>query len=212
MIIIEENFDTKLMESVDGEQKKYYVQGIFGEADTKNRNGRSYQLKEMQEQITKVNDQARLGRFVLGELDHPSTLDVKLANVSHAIEKMWMEGNKAYGKARLLENHPKGQIAIGLAKDGIQMGMSTRGAGKVNGNGVVENFNLVTVDLVATPSARSAYPQTIQEQLELYSRGEIVQDLAEGMAINDPIAKKYFEMEMKKFAQQLRETVLFKND
>lgn len=208
MILIEENFQTELSEAMEGDKKHFYIKGIFGEAETKNRNGRSYKLNEMQGQIERVNDQARAGRFVLGELDHPDTLSVSLKNVSHRIETMWMEGNQAFGKARILENHPNGQIAIGLAKDGITLGMSTRGAGKVNSDGIVENFNLVTVDLVATPSARSAYPQTIQEQLELYGRGEIVTDLAEGAAHNDPIAQKYIEMEMKKFANHLRERYL----
>jgi hypothetical protein len=205
MILIEENFQDLITEAAgdNPNDKKFFLQGVFAESETKNRNGRTYRLDEMKREVDKVNNAAAQGRHVLGELDHPNTLDVKLKNVSHRITKMWMEGNKAYGRAEILKNHPNGQIAIGLMKDGIQLGVSTRGAGKVNQRThVVENFNLVTVDIVATPSARSAYPETIQEQLEMYSRGEIVTDLAEAV-INDKAAQKYFEKEMKAFIDTL---------
>lgn len=196
MILIEENFQDVLTEAASGDnpnEKKYFLKGVFAESETKNRNGRIYQLSEMKREVDKVNMAAKQGRHVLGELDHPNTLDVKLKNVSHRITEMWMEGNKAFGKAEILKNHPNGQIAIGLMKDGVQLGVSTRGAGKINQRtSIVENFNLVTVDIVATPSARSAYPQTIQEQLEMYGRGEIVSDLAEAV-IHDKAAQKYFE-------------------
>lgn len=208
MILIEERFtdlrgDVITESSGNGEEKKYYLQGIFAESETKNRNQRTYTMADMAREVAKVNEAAKTGRHVLGELDHPDTLEIKLKNVSHRIVEMRMEGNRAVGKAEILRNHPNGQIAIGLMKDGIQLGVSTRGSGKVNSRtGVVENFNLVTVDIVATPSARSAYPETIQEQLEMYKHGGVITDLAEAV-IHDPIAQKYFEAEMKKFINKL---------
>ncbi|WGH49714.1 prohead core protein [Alishewanella phage vB_AspM_Slickus01] len=197
MIIIEENFTDIITES-DSQGKKFFLEGVFAEAETQNRNGRKYSIKEMTREIEKVNAAAMEGRHVLGELDHPNVLEVRLKNVSHKITKMWMNGNKAYGKAEILQNHPNGQIAIGLMKDNVQLGVSTRGSGKVNSSGLVENYNLVTVDIVATPSARSAYPQTIQEQLEMYNRGEVITDLAEAV-IHDPVAQKYFQKELRAF-------------
>lgn len=201
MIIIEENFtDIRGQIITEGEtqEKKFFLEGVFAEAETRNRNGRRYSLKEMIREVEKVNAAAAEGRHVLGELDHPNVLEVRLKNVSHRITKMTMNGNKAIGKAEILQHHPNGQIAIGLMKDGVQLGVSTRGSGKVKPDGLVENFNMVTVDIVATPSARSAYPQTIQEQLEMYNRGEIITDLAESV-IHDKAAQKYFQKELKAF-------------
>jgi hypothetical protein len=201
MIIIEENFtDIRGQIITEGEtqEKKFFLEGVFAEAETRNRNGRRYSLKEMIREAEKVNAAAQEGRHILGELDHPNTLEVKLKNVSHRITKMWMNGNKAHGKAEILQHHPNGQIAIGLMKDGVQLGVSTRGSGKVKADGLVENFNMITVDIVATPSARSAYPQTIQEQLEMYNRGELITDLAEAV-IHDNKAQKYFQKELKAF-------------
>jgi RimJ/RimL family protein N-acetyltransferase len=119
MILIEENFQDVLTEAAgdNPSEKKYFLKGVFAESETKNRNGRIYQLNEMRREVDKVNTSAKQGRHVLGELDHPNTLDVKLKNVSHRITEMWMEGNKAFGKAEILKNHPNGQIAIGLMKD-----------------------------------------------------------------------------------------------
>lgn len=205
MIIIEENFQdiNGLITEGDGDgDKKFYLRGVFAEAETKNRNGRQYSLSDMTKEVARIDEAAKTNRHVLGELDHPNTLEVKLKNVSHRIVEMKMDGTRAIGKAEILRNHPNGQIAMGLMKDNVQLGVSTRGSGKVNGSGIVEGFNLVTVDIVATPSARSAYPETIQEQLELYNRGEIITDLSEAV-LYDSAAQKYFEAEMKKFITKM---------
>lgn len=204
MILIEENFDdVKMMEASVGEGKKSYLSGVFMEANNRNRNGRIYDLEEMKAEVKKVNDRAKVGRYVLGELDHPNNLTVKLENVSHKIVELRMEGNLVYGKAEILDAHPKGAILKSLVESGIQVGVSSRGAGQMNEDtGKVSNFNLVTVDAVATPSCRSAYPQTIEEQLQLYKRGEIITDLAEAQC-HDPVAQKYFEMEMRRFFETL---------
>jgi hypothetical protein len=131
-------------------------------------------------------------------------LEVKLANVSHKILEMKMVGTQAIGRAEILENHPNGQIVIGLMKDGVQLGVSTRGSGRVNPNTkIVEGFNMVTVDVVATPSAQNAYPQTLREQLEGYSGGKILDECAMEAIRNDPIAQKYFQMEVRKFAKAI---------
>tara|TARA_B100000700_G_C14860752_1_gene768530 strand:- start:285 stop:911 length:627 start_codon:yes stop_codon:yes gene_type:complete len=203
MIIIEENFNgVETLNEAVGDRRKFYLRGVFAEAETKNRNQRSYPLSEMKREVEKFNEAAKTGKPILGELDHPETLEIKLKNVSHKILEMKMQGNQVIGKAELLENHPNGQIAIGLMKDGIQLGVSTRGSGKMR-NGIVENYNMVTVDIVATPSARNAYPETLREQLEMAKNGGIITDLAEGMANNDPIAQKYFQSELRKFIREI---------
>lgn len=203
MILIEENFQEVITEATEqGEGKKYYLKGVFAEAETKNRNGRIYSLSEMKREVEKINAAAAQGRHVLGELDHPSVLEVKLKNVSHKILEMEMRGNKAIGKAEILQNHPNGQIVIGLMKDGVQLGVSTRGSGKVNSKAIVEGFNLITVDIVHTPSARSAYPESLMEAVEMHKSG-IITDLAEAV-IYDKSAQKYFQKELRAFVETLK--------
>lgn len=203
MILIEENFHGIVSEA-STDRKKTFLVGPYMESEAKNRNGRIYTREDIQGAVQKVNESAKMGRHILGELDHPNTLEVRLKNVSHKLVEMWMEGSVAMGKAEVIEGHPNGAIAKALLDAGIQIGVSSRGSGSVNENtGRVSNFNFVTVDLVCTPSARSAYPETIREQLENHKRGEVIQDLAENVA-NDPIAQKYFQIEIQKFIQSLR--------
>lgn len=138
--------------------------------------------------------------FVTGNSDR---LEIKLAHVSHQIEKLWLEGNIVYGKARILDKHPKGQILRALVEEGVQVGVSSRGSGQVNeSTGRVNNFSLSTIDAVATPSARSAYPESIMEQLMMNKRGTVITDLSEAV-LHDPLAQKYFQIEMKKFIESL---------
>jgi len=202
MILIEENFGNLLTESAE-DGKKTYLKGVFMEAEQQNRNGRVYDIKEMEAQVKKVNEAAKLGRHVLGELDHPDRLDVKLENVSHKITELWMEGNNVYGKAEVLDKHPKGQILKSLLDSQVNIGVSSRGSGSVSeSNGRVSNFTLSTIDAVATPSARSAYPESIMEQIQMSKRGQVIEDLSEAV-IHDPMAQKYFEIEMRKFIETL---------
>lgn len=204
MILIEEHFEgvTPITESV-GDGKKLYLSGVFAESSVKNRNGRVYERSDMEKVVAQINNSADAGRHILGCLDHPNTLEIKLEEVSHRLMSAKMEGNQVLCKAEILEKHPKGAIAKALIESGVQLGVSTRGSGTVNeSTGAVRNFGFVTVDLVATPSCRSAYPQTIQEQLEYYRKGGYVTELAEAV-IHDQAAQKYFQAEMKKFIETL---------
>lgn len=204
MILIEENFDDVniINESVDG-GKKTYLTGCFMEHSIKNRNGRVYSKEDMEKAVTQINDAARAGRHILCELDHPNTLEVKLENVSHKLLEASMNDTQVWCKAEVLDKHPKGAILKSLAESNVAIGVSSRGGGQVNENtGEVKGFRFICCDAVATPSCRSAYPETIQEQLEMYKRGEIITDLSESLA-HDPIAQKYFEIEMRKFIETL---------
>jgi len=198
MILIEENFNGIICEA-NTESKKMYLSGIFMESEQKNRNGRVYAKPEIEKAVKQVNEAATAGRHILGQLDHPQDLVVSLSEVSHKILEMQMSGNNAIGKAQIMESTPKGQIAKGLVKEGVQLGVSSRGSGQVNEDtGIVEGFNFITVDIVANPSAINAYPQSITEALDMYKRGYIIEDLSDAV-LHDKSAQKFFEKELIKF-------------
>lgn len=201
MILQETNFSQLLAESAD-EGRKMYLRGIFLQGTQKNRNGRIYPVSEIERAVNKVMETIQSGGEVLGELDHPQNLEVRLSNVSHQIVDMHMEGDNAIGKALILPT-PAGNIAKSLLESKIKIGVSSRGSGHVNeSTGMVEDFDMVTVDIVATPSAQQAYPQGVFEQLEYFKRRNQIMDLAE--AVNhDRAAQKYFEREMTKFIEEL---------
>ena len=104
---------------------------------------------------------------VLGELDHPDTLVINVHNVSHIIQEIHMEGNDGVGKMKVLSNTPSGKIVEGLLMDGVPLGVSSRGSGNVDDwNNTVSDFEIVTVDIVATPSAQDARPTPIYEKFQ----------------------------------------------
>lgn len=204
MILIEENFNgIDVIEEGDGTMKKRKLRGIFSEIGNRNRNGRIYNEGDMIAMMNEVNERARVNQHILGECDHPSTLNVSLSNVSHKMTKMWRDGNIIYGEAEILDKTPKGAIIAGLMESGINLGVSSRGGGTLNESGEVRNFRYVTHDIVARPSVASAVPQSVFEELRLYERGDIIDDLSESIQ-HDPIAQKYFQMELKRFLESLR--------
>jgi len=201
MIITESNFTNIITESSE-DKKSIFLKGVFMESEEKNRNGRIYKKPEIEAAVKKINEEAQNGRPILGELDHPPTLEVKLENVSHRIIAMEMQGNNAVGKAEIITTVPKGQIAKGLIEAGVKIGVSSRGRGTVNKtDGVVEGFELITIDLVANPSAITAYPESVMEHLQMYRGGHIITDLAEAV-IHDTKAQKYFKDELMKFIKE----------
>lgn len=205
MILLENRFNDIVSEAVgDGANRRHYLSGIFMESERQNRNGRTYKRDEIENAVSKVNEAATAGRHILGELDHPNgTLEVKLENAAIRIESMQMDGNNAIGRAKVLST-PKGQIVKALLDDGVQLGVSSRGSGSVQeSTGTVENFELVTVDVVANPSAIDAFPQSVFESLQLHRQGKLVENLAEAV-LHDQAAQKYFAQEIQKFIQSLR--------
>lgn len=200
MILVESNFQNLVSES-EADGKKMFLSGVFMESENENRNGRIYQKTEMQKEVDRIMAKINSGEDLLGEMDHPDRLEVKLENVSHAIRKLEMKDNIVYGKAEILDT-PKGQIAKSLINSGIKVGVSSRGSGTVNDKNIVENFSLSTVDMVATPSVKTAVPQTIWESLQLYKNGEELESLAEAIR-HDPDAQKFFAKEIRKFIESL---------
>ncbi len=150
-------------------KKNYAIQGIFAQAETKNRNGRIYPMPIMEKALGKyVDTQVSKGRAV-GELNHPEGPTVNLDRVSHKIDDLHFEGNNVVGKASILDT-PMGQVVKGLLDGGVTFGVSTRGMGslKNNGNAMVVNddYILNAVDIVQDPSAPSAFVNGIMEGVE----------------------------------------------
>jgi len=158
-----------LTEKKDNGEKTYAIEGIFMQAEQKNRNGRIYPRDVMDAAVSKyVNDQVSKGR-ACGELNHPEGPTVNLDKVSHKIESLQWEGNDVMGKATILET-PMGQIVKGLLDGGVNLGVSTRGMGSLkNGNNamvVQPDFMLNAVDIVQDPSAPSAFVNGVMEGVE----------------------------------------------
>ena len=158
-----------LTEENDNGEKTYAIEGIFMQAETKNRNGRLYPREVMNKAVGKyINDQVSKGRAV-GELNHPEGPTVNLDKVSHKIENLQWEGNDVVGKATILET-PMGKIVKGLLDGGVSLGVSTRGMGSLkNGNNamvVQPDFMLNAVDIVQDPSAPSAFVNGVMEGVE----------------------------------------------
>lgn len=180
--------------------KNTFISGIFMQSEIRNRNGRVYPLQELAGACKLAEGVIKETGGIFGELDHPPTLTVNLANASHVITEMRMQGNDVIGKAKLL-NTPAGLIARELFESGVKVGVSSRGAGEVNEGGLVENFQFVTVDIVATPSAQGATPRAIVESFEGNAQGRKVLTLAEQL-VEDDAAQKYFQKEFLKFLTQ----------
>ena len=150
-------------------QKKYSIEGVFMQAEKKNRNGRVYPRPIMEKAVSKYdNEQVKTGRAV-GELNHPDGPTVNLDKVSHKIESLNFEGNDVMGKATILAT-PMGEIVKGLLDGGVKLGVSTRGMGSLERSNdamvVKDDFILNAVDIVQDPSAPSAFVNGVMEGVE----------------------------------------------
>jgi hypothetical protein len=174
-----------LIEKKEDGEKKYVIEGIFMQAESKNRNGRIYPKAIMERAVAKyVTEQVSKKRAV-GELNHPEGPTVNLDKVSHLITALQWEGNDVVGKAQILDT-PMGRIVKGLLEGGVQLGVSTRGMGSLeNRNGVMyvkDDFILNTVDIVQDPSAPSAFVNGIMEGVDwVWNNGVIESQVIEKM-------------------------------
>jgi len=165
----EQNLEVLTEQDEKSGKKKYIIEGIFMQAEQKNRNGRIYPKPVMEKALSKYNsEQVSKGRAV-GELNHPEGPTVNLDKVSHKIESLKWKGNDVVGKATILET-PMGKIVQGLLDGGVNLGVSTRGMGSLkNGSDamiVQEDFMLNAVDIVQDPSAPSAFVNGVMEGVE----------------------------------------------
>lgn len=186
--------ESNIIQESSKDGKDMWLSGIFMQSEIQNRNGRNYPLSEISAAVQGAMQRIKETNGIFGELDHPQTLSINLDRISHVISELWMQDNNAYGKAKLL-NTPMGLIAKELARSGVKLGVSSRGAGAVAESGGVSGFQFVTVDIVAQPSAPGAYPNSVYESLEQYKGGHNIMTLAEQLR-NDPSAQKYFQKEI----------------
>lgn len=166
------------------------------QAEIKNRNQRVYPYNEIQNACAYAAGMIKENNGIFGELDHPNNLTIDPKNISHAILELRMQGNDAYGKAKIL-NTPAGLIAKELFNSGVKVGVSSRGAGEVN-EGVVSNFQFITIDVVVNPSAQGATPTAVMESVEHARNSNRILSLAEALN-HDDAAQKYFKKEIMKW-------------
>jgi hypothetical protein len=198
------NFNqAKIRVLVEDEGKTLYMEGVCIEGGVKNANERVYPVEEISRAVDSVNKQVHDGYSVLGEVDHPEDLKINLDRVSHCIDKMWMDGPAGYGKLRILPT-PMGQLVKTMLDSGVKLGVSSRGSGNVNdGNGQVSDFEIVTVDIVAQPSAPNAYPKAIYEGLRNMKYGHKVLEIARE-AGHDSKVQRYLTQEVKRLIRDLK--------
>ena len=189
----------------EGEQgKDLYMKGICIQGGIKNANQRIYPVNEIGKAVKTLNDQISSGYSVLGEVDHPDDLKINLDRVSHMITEMWMDGPNGYGKMKILPT-PMGQLVKTMLESGVKLGVSSRGSGNMNeyGSGEVSDFEIITVDVVAQPSAPGAYPTPIYEHLMNTKGGNMAKGLAAEVR-NDPKAQKFLKEALTNIIKDLK--------
>jgi hypothetical protein len=192
------------LESTDNSQggKDLFLKGICIQGDVRNANQRVYPVNEIGRAVKTLNDQISGGYSVLGEVDHPEGLNINLDRVSHMITEMWMDGNNGYGKMKILPT-PMGQLVKTMLESGVKLGVSSRGSGEVNEAGNVSGFEIITVDVVAQPSAPGAYPTPIYEHIMNARGGMKAYELAEATK-HDEKAQKYLKNQLINIINGLR--------
>ena len=202
------SFDNARMEvlaesTADGQGKNLYMKGIFVQGGVKNANQRVYPVQEIAEAVGSVNKQLKEGYSVLGELDHPDDLKINLDRVSHMITEMWMDGPNGFGKLKILPT-PMGELVKAMLTSGVKLGVSSRGSGNVNeSSGHVSDFEIVTVDIVAQPSAPNAYPKAVYEGLMNMRNGHRVLEMAKDAGANQKV-QKFLAEEVKRLIKDLK--------
>jgi len=154
-------------------KKAVVLAGIAIQGDTQNRNGRVYPKTEIENAVKQMKERISSSGPIPGECDHPDNLGLDLARVSHLIKDIWMDGADGHAKFEIMP-FGLGEIITGLIKHGMNMGVSSRGSGNVDGNGIVSDFEILTIDMVANPSAPDAYPRPILESLHSSRSGREV--------------------------------------
>jgi len=192
-----------VLESDDKDGKNLYLKGIAIQGGIRNANQRVYPVGEITNAVKTLNDQIQNGYSVLGEVDHPDDLKVNLDRVSHMITDMWMDGPNGYGKMKILPT-PMGNLIRTMLESGVKLGVSSRGSGNVDDRtGEVADFEIITVDIVAQPSAPGAYPTPVYEHL-INARGgnrafRVAQETKQ-----DPKTQKYLQEAMLKIIKGLK--------
>jgi hypothetical protein len=199
------SFDqAKIVVESANEGKDLFMKGICIQGGVRNANQRVYPVNEIGRAVTTLNEQISGGYSVLGEVDHPEGLNINLDRVSHMITEMWMDGPNGYGKLKILPT-PMGQLVKTMLESSVKLGVSSRGSGNVSesGNGEVSDFEIITVDVVAQPSAPGAYPTPIYEHL-MNSRGGYRAFQTSREVQGDKQAQKYLKESLLNIIDKLR--------
>ena len=187
----------------DGQGKSLYLKGICIEGNKRNANDRVYPLHEISKAVNTINEQIKSGNSVLGEVDHPDDLKINLDRVCHSVEGMWMDVDAGCGKLKILPT-PMGELIKTLLTSGVKLGVSSRGSGNVDDRtGHVSDFEIVTIDVVAQPSAPNAYPKAIYESLMNMKYGHRLLEVAKE-AGEDNKVQKYLKNEVVKLIRELK--------
>lgn len=184
----------------DGRAKDLYMRGVFIEGDIKNHNNRVYPVKEIASAVRQLDEAIKNGETIWGEADHPEELTINLDRVSHMVTEMRLINNQGIGKLKIVPT-PMGNIVRTLIECGGKLGVSSRGTGNVNDRGIVSEFEIVTVDIVARPSAPHAYPTPIYERFMNARRSGRIEALAEAVR-HDPKAQKHLTSEVLKIMDE----------
>ena len=182
--------------------KDLFMKGIFVQGGVRNHNQRVYPVNEITHAVDQINESLRKGESVLGEADHPEELTINLDRVSHVITEMFMDGGNGIGKLKIIPT-PMGNIVKTLLECGVKLGVSSRGSGNVDESGVVSDFEIVTVDIVAKPSAPEAFPRAVYEAFNWGRRGTHLESLSEAVR-HDPKAQKEFKKTLLTWIDALR--------
>jgi hypothetical protein len=180
-LITEVNESIKVLKEQHEGKPRFFIEGIFLQAEKKNRNGRVYPVGILRNEVDKY-----VGEFVeqnraFGELGHPDGPTVNLERVSHMITELYEDGNNFIGKAKIMET-PYGKIVGNLLSEGAKLGVSSRGMGSVKEragvNYVQDDFSLATAaDIVADPSAPDAFVDGIMEGKEWVWNNGILEEV-----------------------------------
>jgi len=195
----------RVLEEADasGTGKNLYLEGICIEGNKRNANERVYPLHEIKRAVDTINKQIMEGYSVMGEVDHPEDLKINLDRVCHTVDKMWMDGDAGCGKLRVLPT-PMGELIKTLLQSGVKLGVSSRGSGNVDDRtGHVSDFEIVTIDVVAQPSAPNAYPRAIYESMMNMKYGHRLLEIARE-AGQDNKVQRYLKSEVVKLIRDLK--------
>ena len=201
-LIAEEIIDVSFLTEENNGKKNHFIEGIFLQAELKNRNGRMYPISTLQREVANYNESYVTKGRALGELGHPDGPSINLDRVSHKIVSLEQKGNNFIGKAKLLET-PMGRIGKNLLEEGVKLGVSSRGLGSIERRGdtnvVKDDFMLSTAaDIVADPSAPDAFVEGIMEGREwvwnngLWKESDIaaVKESIDNSSVNELTEKK----------------------
>jgi hypothetical protein len=175
---------------VEGQQgRDLYLEGLCIQGEVRNHNGRVYPGPEIAKAVHQMNERIKKHGPVIGECDHPTGLNINLDRATHLITSMELRGTDGHGRIKIVP-YGLGQVIEGLVRAGARLGVSSRGTGNVDRDGRVSDFDIVTIDVVANPSAPNAYPEPIYEGLLRTTSGREALRLADSVR-HDKAAQKF---------------------